>query len=87
MVVVTSIALIMLSVSGVLCTVALVRARSLADRIVALDTLLIVIAIVVVVDAARTQRAVLLDAILVVALIAFVGTTLAAWFVEQRGAR
>jgi multicomponent Na+:H+ antiporter subunit F len=85
--IVTTICLAMLSASAVLCAVALVRSHSLADRVVALDTLLIVVVIVVVVDAARSQQATYLDAMLVVALVAFVGTTLAARFIEQRGAR
>jgi multisubunit Na+/H+ antiporter MnhF subunit len=85
--VVTAICLTMLGGSAVLCAIALVRARSLADRVIALDTLLIVVVIVVVVAAARSQQATYLDAMLVVALVAFIGTTLVARLIEQRGAR
>lgn len=79
--------LAMIVASGVLSLVKLVRSRSLADRVIALDTLLIVVAIGIVVEAARTRRATFLDAVLVVALIAFIGTVLAARFIEERGAR
>ena len=87
MTLVTVISLGMLAASGILCVVKLVRCRSLADRVIALDTLLIVLAIGIVLDAARTRRSTYLDSMLVVALVAFVGTTLAARFIEQRGAR
>lgn len=83
---ITTICLAALAVSAVLCLVRLIRGRSLADRIVALDVLLIIIAIGIAVDAARTRRGTYLDALLVVTLIAFIGTTAVARFIERRGA-
>jgi multicomponent Na+:H+ antiporter subunit F len=83
---VTTICLAALAVSAVLCLLRLIRGRSLADRIVALDVLLIIVAIGIAVDAARTQRGTYLDALLVVTLIAFIGTTAVARFIERRGA-
>lgn len=87
MTVVTTICLVMLAIAGILCTVRLVRGVSLADRILALDALLIVVVIAIAVNSARTGRGVFLEAMLVVALIAFIGTTTVARFIERRGAR
>ena len=63
------------------------RHGSLADRVIALDSLLIVVASGVGVDAARPGRGTFLDVLLVVALVAFIGTTTVARFIERRGAR
>lgn len=87
MTVVIAVCFSLLTVSAVLCTVRLVRPGSLADRIVALDTLLIVFAVGILVDAARTGRGVYLDALLVVAIVAFISTVAVARFIERRGAR
>lgn len=85
--VVTTVCFVALAASAALCLVRAVRAASLADRVIALDSLLIVIVIGIAVDAARTGEGTYLDALLVVALIAFVGTTTVARFIERRGAR
>lgn len=77
---------VMLSIAAVLCTVRLVRPGSLADRVIALDSLLIVAVAAIAVEAARTGRGTYLEAMLVVALIAFIGTTTVARFIERRGA-
>ena len=58
---------------------------SVADRIVALDGLLLIVVSTLAVDAARTGRSTLIDAIVVVGLLGFVGTAIAARFVERRG--
>ncbi len=63
----------------------LVRGPTLPDRVVALDGLLTVIVCGIVVGAAALDNPISLDAILVVALVAFVGTGALARFVEQRG--
>ncbi len=76
-----------LSVSALLCLVRLVRGSSLADRIIALDSLLIVIVSGVAVQAARTGRGTFLDVLVVTALIAFIGTVTVSRFIERRGAR
>lgn len=87
MTVVVWICLGMLSVAALLCVVRLLRGESMADRILALDSLLIVVVITIGVDAASTGRGTYLEAMLVVALIAFIGTTTVARFIERRGAR
>jgi multicomponent Na+:H+ antiporter subunit F len=76
-----------LAVGGLLCLVRVVRGASLADRIIALDSLLITIVIGVAVNAARTGQGTFLDVLLVASLIAFIGTVTVARFIERRGAR
>lgn len=63
----------------------LVRGPSLADRVVALDGLVITIVAAIAVDAARTGSDLFLDVAVVVAFVGFVGTAAAARFIEQRG--
>ena len=82
---VTTLAFAGVAVSAVLCMVRLVRGPSLADRIVALDALLIVIVSGIAVDAARTGDGTYLDVLVVAALLGFVGTVNVARFIEQRG--
>lgn len=74
----------MLVLSGALCLLRVVRGPTLADRVLALDTLLIVGVVGVGVEAARTRSGAFLDVLLVVALVAFVGTTATARYIEQR---
>lgn len=77
----------MLVLASLLCMVRLVRGPSLPDRVMALDTLLIALVAGIAVEAARTGRGTYLEAMLVVALIAFIGTTTVARFIERRGTR
>lgn len=84
---VVTICFAVLAASGGLCMVRLVRGASLADRIIALDSLLIVIVMGVAVNAARTGRGTFIDLLLVASLIAFIGTVTVARFIERRGAR
>jgi len=58
---------------------------SLSDRIIAVDGALGCIVAGIVVGAVLTESAIALDAVLVVTLVGFVGTTVAARFVERRG--
>ncbi len=83
---VTTIALAAVALSGLLCIARLVRGPSLADRIVALDALLVVIVSGIAVDAARTGEGTYLDVLVVAALLGFVGTVNVARFIERRGA-
>lgn len=83
---VTGLALGLLVVAAGLCVVRLVRGGSLADRIVALDTLLVVVVLGLAVLAARTGEDTYLDAMVVAALLGFTGTALVAKFIERRGA-
>ncbi|MDQ3385521.1 MAG: monovalent cation/H+ antiporter complex subunit F [Actinomycetota bacterium] len=81
-----TIALAGLTVSGVLCSIRLLRPGSLADRIVALDALLIVVVSGIAVQAARTGDGTYLDVLVVAALLGFLGTVTVARFIERRGA-
>lgn len=82
----TTVAFGLLLVAAVLCMVRMLRRGSLADRIVALDSLLLVVASGLAVQAARTGDGLYLNVMVVVALLGFVGTGLVALFIERRGA-
>ncbi len=84
--VVTSLAFLGIALSGLLCLLRLLRGPSLADRIVALDALLLLIVSGFAVDAARTREGTYLDVLVVAALLGFVGTVNVARFIERRGA-
>lgn len=87
MMLVTSIALGLLALAAVLCVIRLLRGSSFPDRIVALDTLLVVIVCGIAVGAVRTGSGEYLDVLVVASLLGFTGTALVARFVERRGAR
>ncbi|MFO7281465.1 MAG: monovalent cation/H+ antiporter complex subunit F [Thermoanaerobacterales bacterium] len=82
---VIALALVLLLVAGACYLVRLVVGPSLADRIVALDGLVVVIVAAVFVDAVRDDSPRFLDITLVVAMVGFTGATAAARFVERRG--
>ena len=82
----TTVALGGLCVSAVLCMARLLRPGSLADRIVALDAVLVVLVSGIAVQAARTGDGTYLDVLVVVALLGFLGTVTVARFIERRGA-
>jgi multicomponent Na+:H+ antiporter subunit F len=63
----------------------LVRGPSLPDRVVALDLITIQIAAILAVDTIATGQSVFLDAAIVLALIAFLGTVAFARYLERRG--
>ena len=77
----------LLVIAAVLCLARLWRGESLADRIVALDTLLVVVVCGIAVDAVRRGSGEFLDVAVVAALLGFTGTSLVARFIERRGAR
>lgn len=84
---VTSVCLGVLAVAALLCVGRIIRGGSIADRILGLDTLLVVIVVGVAVGAARSGSGTYLDVLLVVALVAFIGTTSVGRFIERRGTR
>lgn len=86
MMLLTSMVLGLLALAGALSVLRLLRGRSLADRIVALDMTLVVVVCGIAVYSARTGSGVFLDALVVVALLGFTGTALVARFIERRGA-
>ncbi len=75
-----------LAASALLSLARLLRGPSLADRVVALDALLVVVVSGIAVDAARTGEGTYLDVLVVTALLGFVGAVTVARFIERRGA-
>ena len=73
-----------LSVAAILCLIRLVRGDSLANRIVALDALLLIVVSGLAVQAALTGEDTYLDVMVVAALLGFTGTGLVAKFIERR---
>ena len=82
----TTAALVLLWIAGALMLVRVVLGPSLADRVVALDGLLIVVVSGLAVSAARTGNDLFTDVAVVIGLLGFLGTALAARFIERRGA-
>ena len=72
-----------LGVSLVLVLARLLRGPSLSDRVIALDMLSFIAIGVIAVYTVATQSAVMMDAALVLALVAFLGTLAFARYVER----
>jgi multicomponent Na+:H+ antiporter subunit F len=83
---VTSICFAGLLVAATLCLVRLARPGSLADRIVALDSLLVVAVCGIAVYIARTGGGAFLEVLVVTSLLGFIGTVTVARYLERRGA-
>jgi multicomponent Na+:H+ antiporter subunit F len=82
----TTIALVLLAVAAVIFMVRVIVGPSVIDRVIAVDALLVVTVSGLAVHAAATERATYVDVAVVVGLLGFVGTGVAARFIEQRGA-
>ena len=78
-------AFVLLAVAAAGFAVRVLIGPSVADRIIALDGLLLITISALAVEAARTGEDTFVDAIVVVSLLGFVGTAIAARFVERRG--
>ncbi|HWH28870.1 MAG TPA: monovalent cation/H+ antiporter complex subunit F [Mycobacteriales bacterium] len=76
-----------LSVAAAACVFRLAVGPTVPDRVVALDALLYVVVMGIAVAAATTGRGDFLGVLVAAALLAFVGTTTVARFVERRGGR
>ena len=74
-----------LSVAAAACVFRLAVGPTVPDRVVALDALLYVVVMGIAVAAATTGRGDFLGVLVAAALLAFVGTTTVARFVERRG--
>jgi multicomponent Na+:H+ antiporter subunit F len=77
---------VMLGIGAVLALVRAVRGPNLADRIVALDLVLLLLAGGLAAHGARTGSELYVSVLIVVALVAFAGTVLVARFIEWRDA-
>ena len=86
MTVVTTVCFVVLAAAATVYIARIVRPGSLADRLVALDSLLIAVVAGIAVLTARTGSGVFVTALVVTSLIAFVATVSVARFIEQRGA-
>jgi len=84
--IVTAIALGAVTFAALLALARLFRPGSLADRVVALDTLLTTAVVGIAIYSARIGDGVYLDVLLVTSLVAFVGTVTMARYIERRGA-
>lgn len=84
---VATIAFAMLAASAALLVWRLVRGPNLGDRVVAVDTLLLLLVAGVAVGAFATGRGTFLDVLVVTSLLGFVGTTTASRFLETKADR
>jgi len=82
---VIAVAMLLLLVGGIGFVVRVVIGPSLADRIIALDGLVVTIVAATILNAIRDDSPRFLDLALAVAFVGFVGATAAARFVERRG--
>lgn len=73
-----------LGVAALTATIRLVRGPHLADRIIALDLILAVLAARIAVASARTGTQFLTPVLVGITLVAFVGTVLVARYIEAR---
>lgn len=78
--------LVVIGLSAGLCVLAALRRRSLADRIVAVETLLVTAVSGIALVAMRTGSPAFLSVLVVVALLGFTGAVTVARFIERRGA-
>jgi multicomponent Na+:H+ antiporter subunit F len=86
MMIVVAVCLGILLLAGMVALARVVKPRvSLADRMVALDLILLIIVLGIAVSAIGTNNAVFLDVLVVVSLLGFVGTFTVARFIERRG--
>ena len=74
-----------LVLSALLCLLRVLRGPTIAERMIALDTLVLVIVCGIGVTVARTGRPVNVDVLVIASLLAFVGTALTARFIEGLG--
>lgn len=82
---VTTVALVVLGLAGLLVLVAVLRARRLADRAVGVDLFTSLLLNALAVGVARTGRDELAILLVVLTLLGFVGTTTVARYIERRG--
>lgn len=78
-------AMVLLVIAGACFLVRAIVGPSLADRVVALDAMVVTIVALTVLEAVRDDSARFLDLALAVAFIGFVSATAAARFIERRG--
>lgn len=80
-----AVAYLLLAAAGALFMVRMLIGPNIADRVIAIDGLLATILAGVMVNASSTGSSISIDTVLVVALLGFVGTSVLARYIEQRG--
>lgn len=80
----TNISFALLSAAAVMCIFRMLRARTVANRIVALDLLLVIVTSSLAVYTAQTRDSSFLNVLVVVALLGFIGTALVAVYIERK---
>jgi multicomponent Na+:H+ antiporter subunit F len=85
-IVATNIAFGFLAVGALLALVRVVRGPSIADRVVAADLFLTFLVMAAATLSARSGQGAYLEAMLVIAVVGFLGTAMVARFIERRGA-
>jgi multicomponent Na+:H+ antiporter subunit F len=75
-----------LATAGLLCLLRVLRPGSIADRIIALDALLVVLVTGIGLGALTPRGRIFLDLLVVTSLLGFLGTITVARFIERRGA-
>lgn len=80
-----AVAYVLLALAAVLFMVRMLIGPNVADRVIAIDGLLATILAGVMVNAAWTDSSISIDTVLVVAVLGFVGTSVLARYIEQRG--
>lgn len=80
-----TVAIVLVALGGACFVVRVIGGPSLADRLVALDGLVVTIVAAIVLNSIRVDTEWFLDVALVVAFVGFVATTAGARFIEQRG--
>lgn len=73
-----------LTLAGALFLIRVLRGPTLADRVIALDALLVTVVSGIGALVALTRRAAFLDVLVVASLVAFAGTVSVARFIERR---
>lgn len=81
------VALALAGVAALLCLARVVRPGSVADRVVGLDTFVVVVISAVAIHASRTDDPTLAYVVLASTLLGFLTTMMVARFFEHRGAR
>jgi multisubunit Na+/H+ antiporter MnhF subunit len=79
-----TVAFVLLGIAGSGFLLRLFIGPSLGDRVIALDGSLLVAVSALAVESARTDRGLFVDALVVVGLLGFVGTGVAARYIEGR---
>ncbi|MEX0790953.1 MAG: monovalent cation/H+ antiporter complex subunit F [Actinomycetota bacterium] len=82
-----TVSLVILAVAGALCLFRVAQGPSMAERIVASDTLVLVVVASLAAAAARSGSGVNASVLVVVALVGFLGTSFLARFIEKDSGR